>query len=73
MEGARYSTQSIRKGMVCTKERKTELNKINTQEHFPTLCVGKLISTYITMGITLESSKIKISIVIALALFHLTL
>ena len=46
--------------------------KINTQEHFPTLCVGKLISTYITMGITLESSKIKISIVIALSIFHLT-
>ena len=47
-------------------------NNINTQEHFPTLCVGKLISTYITMGITLESSKIKISIVIALSIFHLT-
>ena len=43
----------------------------NTQEHFPTLCVGKLISTYITMGITLESSKIRISIVIALSIFHL--
>ena len=36
------------------------------------LRLGRKIEVYITMGITLESSKIKISIVIALSIFHLT-
>ena len=50
----------------------TQINTQDSGQFSYTLCVGKLISTYITMGITLESSKIKISIVIALSIFHLT-
>ena len=46
---------------------------INTQEELHTQKRMQFDKVLITMGITLESSKIKISIVIALALFHLTL
>ena len=45
----------------------------NTQEELHTQKRMQFDKVLITMGITLESSKIKISIVIALALFHLTL
>ena len=44
---------------------------INTQEELHTQKRMQFDKVLITMGITLESSKIKISIVIALAIFHL--
>ena len=43
----------------------------NTQEELHTQKRMQFDKVLITMGITLESSKIKISIVIALAIFHL--
>ena len=45
--------------------------KFNTQEELHTQKRMQFDKVLITMGITLESSKIKISIVIALAIFHL--
>ena len=45
--------------------------EINTQEELHTQKRMQFDKVLITMGITLESSKIKISIVIALAIFHL--
>ena len=44
---------------------------INTQEELHTQKRMQFDKVLITMGITLESSKIKISIVIALAILHL--
>ena len=46
-------------------------NNINTQEELHTQKRMQFDKVLITMGITLESSKIKISIVIALAILHL--
>ena len=57
-----------------TTEQKIDLRRpteINTQEELHTQKRMQFDKVLITMGITLESSKIKISIVIALAILHL--